>query len=564
MSSPPPPLSPDLDMPTCISAPATHFPPSSTAVTAATTTSAEKDGHGQVKKASTPLPSSTLTITNISIDVSIQSKPDLQAQSPDSQQQQVDTHVAPSLLASPPATATPLAAVQSSNMIFADFYKGPRSPLAKLRQNNPPLAGQLATSPPDWVDDEYADLMSKDKAKQKDAVKRYLTAKIRNDWEFQWQAQGAQEAASIPRQGEQGRKLSQVMLEVAAGRASNVQDEMIDDDDDDGYQVDDGAESDRLSEHDNDDAESVYSVISEDNVNFRPRLEWASELSDDEDAVDAVPSPYRYDSPEAIRTAVRASILEKRTFRRRANREEMTWNEGLACFEARRDAWTGAKTVRVRNKPVSIPSVSPRSPRRFFFRRSLSGSPPSNTPALLPGCEGGSITASDTSSIAKDDRDLKKQGTKDSNYTPDHLLPVETLLPLAQPILPPNNPLRASITPSVYLSLYDKVILNNLQPACPVNLSDMLRACVTGWKRDGEWPPRPAALDPLMAMRKKKQQQQAKRASVGNSETISTARRMSFGLLGRGGDEESRTGKGIRKSLQRAFGLGSSPTGPET
>ncbi|MDE9440015.1 DUF4050 domain-containing protein, partial [Staphylococcus xylosus] len=37
-------------------------------------------------------------------------------------------------------------------------------------------------------------------------------------------------------------------------------------------------------------------------------------------------------------------------------------------------------------------------------------------------------------------------------------------------------------TPSLYLSLYDKVILNNLQPSCPINLQDMIRSCVTGWK----------------------------------------------------------------------------------
>ncbi|KAJ4352958.1 hypothetical protein N0V85_009621 [Neurospora sp. IMI 360204] len=50
--------------------------------------------------------------------------------------------------------------------------------------------------------------------------------------------------------------------------------------------------------------------------------------------------------------------------------------------------------------------------------------------------------------------------------------------------------MRASVTPSIYPSLYDKIIINNMQPSCPVNLADMLRACVVGWKRDGEWPPK--------------------------------------------------------------------------
>lgn len=29
----------------------------------------------------------------------------------------------------------------------------------------------------------------------------------------------------------------------------------------------------------------------------------------------------------------------------------------------------------------------------------------------------------------------------------------------------------------------------------PINLADMVRACVMGWKKDGEWPPRPAQME---------------------------------------------------------------------
>jgi len=33
-----------------------------------------------------------------------------------------------------------------------------------------------------------------------------------------------------------------------------------------------------------------------------------------------------------------------------------------------------------------------------------------------------------------------------------------------------------------------------MQPSCPVNLADIIRTCVIGWKRDGEWPPRSAPV----------------------------------------------------------------------
>jgi hypothetical protein len=79
----------------------------------------------------------------------------------------------------------------------------------------------------------------------------------------------------------------------------------------------------------------------------------------------------------------------------------------------------------------------------------------------------------------------------------------------------------------------------------------MLRSCVAGWKRDGEWPPQPAVLESALAARKKKK-------TASSEHGGSVARRMSFGLLGRDKGDESNAGKGIRRSLQRALGFNSS------
>ncbi|KPM45684.1 hypothetical protein AK830_g843 [Neonectria ditissima] len=436
-------------------------------------------------------------------------------------------------------------------MIFSDIYRSPRSPIAKLRHQSIQLSAPLSPSTPGWVAEEHADLLSRDKNKQKDAVKRYLDAKIKNDWDFQWPPRSVNPAPKIvipdgivaapciqtstpddvPVQGVETTSLD------TTEPTKPVQDKTQDDD---GYQVDD--------DEDESDAESTYSTVSEDPVHYRPRTEWTSDFSDDEPLPSR--SPFRFDTPGNVGPTVQAVIFAKQAKRRRAVRKEAEWNEGLACFEARRTAWTGARTVRVRTKPVLSPSASPRSPRRFFFRRSMSSSPPSST---VSSTQPPNVSdSSDASSLAKgDEKELQKQLSKDTSpSTPpsNQNYPVETLIPIAPPLLPPNNILRASITPSVYISLYDKVIIHSLQPSCPINLSDMLRACVTGWKRDGEWPPRPTAAPAPVARKKKKPTPQQENS--GN-----VARRMSFGLLGRDKDEESAPGKIFRRSLHKALGI---------
>ncbi|KAF4447627.1 hypothetical protein F53441_8831 [Fusarium austroafricanum] len=453
-------------------------------------------------------------------------------------------------------------ASNSSNMIFSDIYKSPRSPIAKLRHHSVQLPTQLPATTPDWYDEEHAGLLSKDKVKQKEAVKRYLDAKVKNDWEFPWPSRVIEhppvdgdlesDVAVVDTASELPDAIQVVASLDVTESTKSIQDETREDD---GYQVDDAESS---NDEDGSDAESIYSTVSEDPVNFRARLEWASDLSDDDDEPGPSRSPFRFDNPNNVGSTVQAAVHAKRAKRRRAVRKEMEWNEGLACFEARRNAWTGARTVRVRAKPASPPAVSPLSPRRFFFRRSMSTSPPSSTIAsTLPPAVS---DASDNSSLARSDelRNARSKDTTPSTPPDSRNYPVEVLLPLPPPLLPPNNPLRASITPSVYLSLYDKVIIHSLQPSCPINLSDMLRACVTGWKRDGEWPPRPTMAPPAPVAKKKK----PKKPSNPSENPGSTVRRMSFGLLGRDKDD-STGGKGIRRSLVRALGIGEGTETPK-
>lgn len=421
-----------------------------------------------------------------------------------------------------------------------------------------------------------AELLSKDKVKQKEAVRRYMAEHVRSDWTFEWQTKeddgkesgGAAEAETEPG-AETAPDPARETVGLGLPEETPVAKEAK------GYP---GNELDLDS-----DTGSIYSTISCDSIHYRARLEWTSDLSDDEPLAT---SPYQFESPDSVGAAIRAGAQAKKDKRRRAIRDEARWNTGLACFESRRNAWTEARIVRVKHKPITPKeSLSPLSQRRFFFRGSFSlpGSPTTAVPASggpttpaqaqaqsqathLGHQDRTSRDASITFSDSSDPMSITSKTTK-STTPPPSPYPVEILLPLAPPILPPLNPMRSGITPAVYLPLYDRLVSNNLAPYCPINLQDMLRACVCGWKRDGEWPPRPTMVVPLPAGRNRRKKHEGRESgNLGGS----IGRRMSFGFLGREKDakdakeakeadkaaEEDEHGKGIRKSLQRVLGIG--------
>lgn len=201
------------------------------------------------------------------------------------------------------------------------------------------------------------------------------------------------------------------------------------------------------------------------------------------------------------------------------------------------------------------------------------------SPSTQPDDTPVSPTEGDTGNTSPSTALSPKTSRSDSQKQPE-ILPVETLLPIPPPLLPPANPMRASINPTLYNSIYEKVVVNSLQPSCPINLSDMIRACVSGWKRDGEWPPRSVVPESaaVVAVRRKK----SSKSAIVSSSTAAHApagggRKMSFSFLGGGhgrahehdsgkaarresaaGVEDGGPGPGkaIRRSLQRVLGIG--------
>ncbi|MCJ1392474.1 hypothetical protein MMC18_005341 [Xylographa bjoerkii] len=160
------------------------------------------------------------------------------------------------------------------------------------------------------------------------------------------------------------------------------------------------------------------------------------------------PDPYKFETPDSIASEVSS---QKRK-RRREFLEEMDWNDGLRIYATRRNDWTGGR--------LSLEATS-------------------------------SFDVTDTETMA------------DAAKHQEDTVSVE-MVPVPSPLIPPSNLIRSTITPASYPAIYNKVIIEGITPKIPINLSDMTRAIVTGWKASGEWPPTPQSVNQTTIARKKK------------------------------------------------------------
>jgi Protein of unknown function (DUF4050) len=251
--------------------------------------------------------------------------------------------------------------------------------------------------------------------------------------------------------------------------------------------------------------------------------------------------PYRFENPDAIKS----SILDRGRRRRADLEQEMKWNPGLRFFVERRDTWTGAKkrknVVQRRRRQPSSSSVSPKGDA---------------TPSLGQNGEGGSSadvgaktnSADEPSSPVRistdllEDLTLSEKKTRDTtttteekddahpdNYDLDGSDDIsdeiddcdynsdDSMIPVMEPFIAESNYVRSSITPAIYASLYSKVIVQGLSPTIPINLSDITKALVAGWKTDGQWPPKTTVPPPgsdVPARKKGKGQSTSKNDNV--------------------------------------------------
>ncbi|MCJ1317711.1 hypothetical protein MMC15_003037 [Xylographa vitiligo] len=176
---------------------------------------------------------------------------------------------------------------------------------------------------------------------------------------------------------------------------------------------------------------------------------WCERLSDVSASSDSCsPDPYKFETPDSIA----GEVCSRKRKRRREFLEEMEWNEGLRIYATRRNDWTGGR----------FSSEVPQA-HGFVSTEMMAG------------------------------RANQQEDT----------VPVE-MIPLPSPLIPSSNLIRSSITPASYPAIYNKVTIEGVTPKIPINLADMTRAIVTGWKACGEWPPTSQPIDQAAVARKKK------------------------------------------------------------
>ncbi|KAL4933437.1 DUF4050 domain-containing protein [Aspergillus undulatus] len=262
------------------------------------------------------------------------------------------------------------------------------------------------------------------------------------------------------------------------------------------------------------------------------------------------------DGDEGALLEERARQNERRRKRRRQMEEEMSWNEGLRTWVERRDAWSGAlsrekvESWKERHRPVVDDDAAEGNGDAAEDHATdfpdtddeHSPAPRASDPSVVPGAE-------DMSNLAAKTEALKINGTKEdkttappqqskhnqeneckpeltaqavpeipvlpqplssssaipatspsdsSSSSPSSPPPADTFhdpqIPVVPSLISKSNPIRASITPAMYPSIYSKVVIQGLTPTVPINLADMTKAMVQGWKADGQWPPRPQNL----------------------------------------------------------------------
>ncbi|KXG48048.1 uncharacterized protein PGRI_019180 [Penicillium griseofulvum] len=249
--------------------------------------------------------------------------------------------------------------------------------------------------------------------------------------------------------------------------------------------------------------------------------------------------------------------VERRRKRRQQMDDEMAWNEGLRVWMARRDAWCGAKTRRqIRAEEAKRALAGAHSDSTD--QSDGVGLGENNATSSGQGNEGigaSDLAARTETSLAVADREkseelqhrvdltsgqqedqeeglstapeegAKRKASSETNITvPDQkfaavvptqpTLPAvedqteeekeeeeldEPLCPVAPPFISNDNPVRATINPAIYPSIYTKVVVQGMTPTVPVNLAHLTKAMVQGWKADGQWPPKPAVTSIVLA-----------------------------------------------------------------
>ncbi|KAI7583730.1 hypothetical protein KC316_g7101 [Hortaea werneckii] len=241
-------------------------------------------------------------------------------------------------------------------------------------------------------------------------------------------------------------------------------------------------------------------------------LEWRarecsseSDMSDDESVASSSSkgsspsktSGYKFDRPDSVGVQIQGRRTARKRKRQKDLEEEMGWNEGLAHWMSRRDAWCGAHTAaQVHDLEVKHHTTQNGSqPGQTSPTSARSSESEPRTSTSSNATVGASSSTVTTPEIYADTSQLPPPPA--SATAPQS----EVLIPVTAPILQ-NHPIKRRISPAMYNEIYTKIILQSRTPSVPINLLTLIAALVQGWKDDGEWPPRVGPLEPSIGKRR--------------------------------------------------------------
>lgn len=323
------------------------------------------------------------------------------------------------------------------------------------------------------VSEYEADLTSKDRMKQKEAVKKILAAKVRSDWAENW-------VDTVPDVGE---VLKPAEEEVKVEGDGETEEKWVE-------------RSEWLSELSSSESEEeavTPKPLSRVPTQNSERPSFLRRLSSGKTHTD----PFRFENPDSVGEVLKRKVERKKVRRQKRFVDELRENEGLRCFTTRRNVWTGAKIVkRPLTKPVSKSSAN---------GGAVEGeAAPAPAPEVMDGKEIEVEQMRNDTSISLEAGDEW-----------DDVI-IDTLIPIPPPLLPPSTPMRKNVTSRNYTTIYDKIILGGQTPLCPINLQTVVNSCVEGWKRDGEWPPRSTVENDALMSRKKVVGEAKKNTAAGS------------------------------------------------
>jgi hypothetical protein len=226
-----------------------------------------------------------------------------------------------------------------------------------------------------------------------------------------------------------------------------------------------------------------------------------SESEEDEENV-------KFETPDDVATFVQRGLEKRKRRRARAEEEEMNWNGGLCFFLRRRNAWTASvpkDSVQEETKPAEAETVKDKetvkeeeevevkpveeTDTKLDPSTAASDDAKPATSPLSSSSEPGIPTPTSTISSPE----TETQIIDPFSPPPNPKVFTQILFPIAAPLIPSNHRIRESLLSRPDQELYDKLVLDGRTPLVPINLKHMIRVMVSGWKNDGNWPPRSAA-----------------------------------------------------------------------